>query len=385
MGKHALPAPRRAYRPAAVLLLALVGLALLAALTPAALVHREVIGPSRGPDTGTAPAPDAAGEGIRRPGVPLRAQPAPRACTLGAKLVPTCNVLWGAAAGGFGPLPRDEAVRAWEASSGRPTAIYHGYHRGDEVFPTTAELAMAHDPVHPRLLLLNWRVDLGTTWAGVAAGSVNARIDREAVRLRLFGAPFFLVLHHEPENDVIDRPGSGMTARDFAAMFRYVVRRLRADGVANAVTVVAYMNYERWYAAPWWPDLYPGDDVVDWLGLDSYLDAQPGGFHSGDFVSMVLRGAGGRFPGFYPWATTQHPGKPLMLAEWGVYGRAVDKPKAFATVLPALARLTAIKAMVYFDTARDQAGRDIRIDSCAAALAQFQRVAAASIFDVRLR
>jgi len=138
MGKHALPAPRRAYRPAAVLLLALVGLAVLAALTPAALVHREVIGASHGPDTGTAPAPDAAGEGIRRPGVPLRAQPAPRACTLGAKLVPTCNVLWGAAAGGFGPLPRDEAVRAWEASSGRPTAIYHGYHRGDEVFPTTA-------------------------------------------------------------------------------------------------------------------------------------------------------------------------------------------------------------------------------------------------------
>src|SRR2546430_5254171 len=159
MGKHALPAPRRAYRPAVVPLLALVGLALLAALAPAALVSREPIGPRGGPDTGTAPAPYAAGEGIRRPGAPSRTPLAPRACTLGPKLVPTCNVLWGAAAGGFGPLPRDEAVRAWEASSGRPTAIYHGYHRGDEVFPTTAELAMAHDPVHPRLLLLNWRGD----------------------------------------------------------------------------------------------------------------------------------------------------------------------------------------------------------------------------------
>jgi hypothetical protein len=68
-----------------------------------------------------------------------------------------------------------------------------------------------------------------------------------------------------------------------------------------------------------------------------------------------------------------------------VYGRPVDKPQAFATVLPALARLAAIKAMVYFDTAQDQAGRDIRIDSSAAALAKFQQIASASIFDVRLR
>jgi len=44
----------------------------------------------------------------------------------------------------------------------------------------------------------------------------------------------------------------------------------------------------------------------------------------------------------------------------------------------------AIKAMVYFDTARDQSGRDIRIDSSPAALAQFQRLAAAALFDVRL-
>ncbi|OLB64285.1 MAG: endoglucanase [Actinobacteria bacterium 13_2_20CM_2_72_6] len=310
--------------------------------------------------------------------------PAP-GCTIGPKLVPTCHVLWGAAAGGFGPVRREEAVRTWEAASGRPTSIYHVYHRGDEAFPTPAEVAMAHDPEHPRLLMVNWRVDLGTTWARVAAGGADARVDREAARLRAFHEPFFLVLHHEPENDVDPRAGSGTTAKDFAAMYRYVVRRLRAEGVTNAVTVVAYMNYERWFTAPWWPDLYPGDDVVDWIGLDSYLDAQPGGFHSGDFVSMVNRRAGTRFPGFYAWATARRPAKPLMLAEWGVYGRPADKPHVFATVLPALPRLPAIKAMVYFDTARDQAGRDIRIDSSPAALAEFQQLAAAALFDVRVR
>ena len=100
---------------------------------------------------------------------------------------------------------------------------------------------------------------------------------------------------------------------------------------------------------------------------------------------MVNRRAGARFPGFYAWATGRTPAKPVMLAEWGVYGRAEDKPQVFASVLPALPRLPAIKAMVYFDTAHDQAGRDIRIDSSPAALARFQQLAAAPLFDVRLR
>ncbi len=386
MGKHARPATRHRYRPVAVALVAL-----LAAVVPGALLGRDALHRGNGLTVGSAPAPAGSGEAARRPtgpsGTPSPGYrtPADRPCTVAARLVPTCDVLWGAAAGGFSQTPRTEAVRAWETKASRPTAIYHGYHRGDEPFPTPAEVAMAHDPVHPRLLLLNWRVATDVTWARVVAGAVDGRIDREAARLRAFGDPFFLLLHHEPEGEVDPRPGSGMTARDFAAMYRYVVHRLRADGVTNAVTVVAYMNYERWYAQPWWPELYPGDDVVDWLGLDTYLDAEPGGFHSGDFTSMLRRGAGTRFPGFYAWAITVHPDKPLMLAEWGVYGRAVDKAQAFATVLPALARLPAIKAMVYFDTARDQAGRDIRIDSCAAALTQFQQVATAAIFNVQLR
>ena len=37
-----------------------------------------------------------------------------------------------------------------------------------------------------------------------------------------------------------------------------------------------------------------------------------------------------KFPGFYNWATTNHPGKPFILAEWGVHENSVDptsKPK----------------------------------------------------------
>ena len=50
-------------------------------------------------------------------------------------------------------------------------------------------------------------------------------------------------------------------------MFRYVINRLRADGVTNLVSVMVLMAYMPWIRQSWLDDLYPGDDVVDWVGL----------------------------------------------------------------------------------------------------------------------
>jgi beta-mannanase len=331
------------------------------------------------------------------PTQPVTTQPSeatpvtPGNCTVGAKLVPTCGVLWGAAAGGFSDVPRDEALKTFEQKSGRTSTIYHTYHKGDELFPTKDEIAMASDPAHPRMLMLNWKVGYGTKWANVARGDEDARIDRLATYLKAnYTKPFFMVLHHEPENDVNPAAGSGQTAKDYAGMFRHTAQRLKADGVNNAVFVVAYMNYEKWNNTSWWGDLYPGDDVVDWVGVDTYNNAQPGGFHSGDFNYLMNRtNDKAKFPGWYTWATTKHPAKPIMVAEWGVYDSSstvVGKNKAnvYNTVLPQLAQMPQIKGLVYFETAHDQTGHDIRIDDTPEALAAFKKVAADPRFNVKI-
>jgi len=153
------------------------------------------------------------------------------------------------------------------------------------------------------------------------------------------------------------------------------------------VNVVALMGNESWMATSWWKDLYPGDDVVDWIGLDSYVSAERGAYHFGGFGDLLDRGAPGG-PGFYEWATTRHPGKPMMLVEWGVYhpvGHPSDKAPAFASVRSELAKRPAIKAISYFDTKHDDTGnRDISIDSTSSSLAAFRRLAADPIFDVKL-
>jgi beta-mannanase len=320
--------------------------------------------------------------------VPTAAAPAAN-CVTGALLVPSCGVLWGAAAGGFTSLPRDEELKTWERASGRTSTIFHTYHRGDEKFPTASEIAMTRDAAHPRVLLLNWRVEYGSKWADVAAGKLDARIDAFAARVKsTFPDKFFLVLNHEPEDDVKPAAGSGMTAKDFAASYRHVTLRLRAKGVTNAISVVAYMGNEKWMAKSWWKDLYPGDDVVDWVGLDSYVSAERDYYHSGMFADLLDRRAA-HGTGFYDWAVTRHPGKPVMVAEWGAYhrvGRVVSKAAQFNSVIPELAKRPAIKAIVYFDTKDDATGdRDISIDSSAPSRAAFRKLAANPLFNVKLR
>src|SRR5439155_16225497 len=70
------------------------------------------------------------------------AAPAPGPCTVDAKLVPTCGVLWGAAAGGFTGLPVDRTAHAWEQTVGRTSSIVHTYHTGDQLFPTSTEIGL---------------------------------------------------------------------------------------------------------------------------------------------------------------------------------------------------------------------------------------------------
>jgi len=310
-------------------------------------------------------------------------------CVTGALLVPSCGVLWGAAAGGFTDAPRDQALKGWEANTGRTATIFHAYHKGDEMFPTKTEIAMSRDAAHPRVLLLNWKVAYKTTWGKVAAGRQDARIDNWAAYVKAnYREKFFLALHHEPENDVNTMAGSGMTAKDYAAMYRHVIKRLRAAGVTNAVNVVAYMGNEKWMAQSWWKDIYPGDDVVDWVGLDSYVSVEKDYYHFGDFGDVLDREPSGGGLGLYDWSVKNHPTKPIMVAEWGMYHRVkyvTDKAAAFNTVVPELKRHPKVKAVVYFDTARDDEGdRDISVNSTPSSLAAFRKVAADPLFNVSI-
>jgi hypothetical protein len=323
---------------------------------------------------------------LRRPPAPARPSIDPdltmarktvtsRGCTVSAKLVPSCGAWWGVAPAAFTSTPRTQALHDFESRIGRTVDIYHAYHRGEQIFPTAEEMAIAREPGHHRMLLLNWKPDSGRSWAAVAGGAMDKHIDRLAAHVNAtFPEKFFLVIHHEPEEEVRPAAGSGYTADDFRNMFRHVVERFRAKGVGNALFTAVFMGSEKWGVQPWFDRLYPGNDVVDWLGMDPYASAE-----TLDFSHLVNQSSsqGRGFPGFYSWAGKIARGKPIMLSEWGVFSGGSHKPGFYRTVAAQLKKRARIKALVYFDTPDAPfAGFriDTRIDSSPAALGAYRDV-----------
>jgi hypothetical protein len=288
-------------------------------------------------------------------------------------------VWWGIGATPLGSESYEQALTNFEATQGRASDLLHFYHSGTQLFPSASDIAFSHAEGKNQLLMENWKPELGHTWAQVAAGvpAVDTEIDNEAAYINAnYTNKFFLSVHHEPENEVIATPGSGYTAADYAAMYRHVVLRLKADGVTNAVFVMDYMGYSKWCEASWFTDLYPGNDVVDWIAYDPYSTG------AGNFGTLADGKDGTKWAGFYNWATTAHPGMPLMLAEWGVTETSDPNAKAnfFATMPTFEQNYPAIKALVYWNSG----GYPTRIDSSPQSLAAYQALAQNPLYNTPL-
>ncbi|MFF5085110.1 glycoside hydrolase family 26 protein [Actinoplanes sp. NPDC000266] len=360
-----------------------------AAATSAAGAAASVLAPAPAPRIANIAAPGFAAAVTQ----PQQQQPQQQRrggrCYTGHNLVPTCGVLWGVAPGAHTESRGASALSRFERKTGRHQAIYHAYHGGTrQLFPTEQEIAIAHQPGRKRILFLNWKPE-SASWAKIAKGDrrTDAFIDRLAVHIKKnFPEQFFFAVHHEGENDVREKAGSGYTARDYAAMYRHVVKRLRAKGADNIVSVLVHMAYVPHAQKSWFNHMYPGDDVVDWIGFDTYAYSDPGYGH-GNFAEILNRRLEGKraWPGFYSWAVARHPNKPLMLAEWGVWSsKRNTKYKAdfYRRMGDDIRKFPRIKAMVQFETPSNQKGQDSSVDSTRAALDAYRKLGRLPIFQV---
>lgn len=311
-------------------------------------------------------------------------------CTVSAKLVPSCGAWWGVTpAIGTRQDPRD-VVREYERRAGRTVDLVHTYHQGSQLFPTPAEIALTRGSGdHRRMLVLNWKPDVGKTWRQVADGAVDGQIAREAAYLKThFTKKFWLVIHHEPEEEVRTDAKSGHTADDYRAMFQHVVAQFRAHGVRNALFTVVFMGYTGYMAKPWFKDLYPGDRYVDWIGYDPFAKS-----NVKDYANLVNKVAPKQqelgFPGFYDYSARNLPDKPLMLSEWAVLETPGDpgrKAAFFRSVAAQFAKYPRIKALSYYNTQHAvnmPDGGNTTIDASDEALKAFRALGKRPEFNVR--
>lgn len=300
---------------------------------------------------------------------------APVGCQVTEKLVPSCGVWWGMGANPLAGESYDQALVDVERQLGRTSDLVRYYERGQtKMWPTAAQLARRDEAGKERLLYLNWK-PTGLTWRQVADGAADGYLDKLAAYIgRVHPQPLMLSLNAEMEDEVVPTAGSGQTAADFRDFFRHVTERLRSKGAPNVVTSVVYIGAPHWPLKPWWNDLYPGDDVVDWIGQDPYaFGPAKNKVWRSDFPGLVDRtNPGSGWQGLYSWAATNHPEKPMVLAEWGVDETVDDagyKPAFFSNVAPDLARYPNIKALVYWNAGPFDPVGTTRLDSSPQSLA----------------
>jgi hypothetical protein len=310
-------------------------------------------------------------------------------CTVSAKLVPSCGAWWGVTPDVGARQDPAAVVRAYEHQIGRAVDFYHGYHSTNDLFPTASEIALTRQGGKHRMLVLNWKPDSGRTWKQVARGAADAQIAREAAYLKShFTKKFWLVIHHEPEEEVKTAPNSGYTAADYRAMFQHVVTKFRADGARNVLFTMIYMGYTGYMIKPWFKDLYPGDKYVDWIGYDPFAKS-----NIKDYPALVNKVAPAQqdlgFPGFYDYSAKHFPDKPLMLSEWAVLevpGDPGRKPAFFKNVGQEFAKYPRIKALAYYNTTHAvnmPDGGNTSIDATAQALRAFRALGRLPEFNVK--
>ena len=199
----------------------------------------------------------------------------------------------------------------------------------------------------------------------IAGGAFDAYIDAWARRLAAWNGPIYLRVFHE-----LNAPwypwgveANGNHPEDLVAAWRHIRDRFDRAGVHNV----------RWV---WCPDaglgetpleeMYPGDDAVDWIGLDGYNwgDVHPEtGWRSFEEI----------FGAAYE-AVRGLSDRPLMIAETASAERGGDKAAWIADAFAALpTRFPAVRAISWFGEAT--AGADWPVTSSPESVAAFADVA----------
>jgi hypothetical protein len=245
-----------------------------------------------------------------------------------------------------------DAIHRVEAQSGttqkpRKIAIDHVFRKWNDAFPKPAREGV--DVNEGRIPFINWapRSSSGiVSWPSIANGSQDSVINQKAEALRDLGSTVYVSFNAEPFDE--STQGWGKPA-DFVAAFRHIVEKFRDAGATNVRFSWVMTDFD--FLQKRADAFYPGDDVLDWIGVDGYnFYARSGHWQS---MQDVL-------DPFFAWYDAKGKTLPVMIPEWATEERAGDDHDTSHTKAAWLRDAAAyfkskpaIKAVVYFDLSFD--------------------------------
>ncbi|MEO8550453.1 MAG: hypothetical protein ABI678_10780 [Kofleriaceae bacterium] len=269
---------------------------------------------------------------------------------------------------------RADDVTALEGEVAHPFDVLRYYHGWDDApFPTAEEQATGHTI----LISFNGK-RMGANplpFARVADPDdpeVSADLAAMAERVRAYGQPIYLVFHDEANGDT-----SFGTPAEYVAAYRRVVAAFRAAGATNVRWVLSLSSSAYPSVADAW---YPGDDVVDYLGVT--------GFNWFNGADTPWRTFAGVFASFFEWSHAH--AKPLVIVSTASGenpnvepGEAKSKATWFREARATIAGEPRLQLVVWFSVGSDDmVYKDWRVDSTQSSLGAFRELAHDPHFDV---
>lgn len=185
--------------------------------------------------------------------------------------------------------------------------------------------------------MISWNLPM--TGGSVTDGSKDTYIKAQAEAIRAYAKPVFVRL--DWEMNASWNPGwnePGVTPAQYIASWRHVYQVFQQEGATNAAFVwcPTLWNGPGGLSPSTW---YPGDQYVDWIGVDAYPQSA--------VQSFILNGPGGLDDQEAFAAAHQ---KPMMVAEWAPALPQPDTAAAIDLLFDFAARYPkTVKALVYFD------------------------------------
>jgi len=207
------------------------------------------------------------------------------------------------------------------------------------------------------------------SFAEIASGTYDEYFRREADQVRGLGITVMLRFAHEMNLLSSDwGPGKqGNTPAGYVEAWRHIVTIFRQEGADNVKWVWA-PNID--YGGRPFSQFFPGDEWVDYVGLDGYNWGATEGESWESFSQL--------FASSYATITALST-KPVIIAETGSSESGGDKPawieETFFRTIPE--QMPRVAAVVWFNDAKE---RDWRINSSQASLEAYRRVVASTLY-----
>ncbi|MTD54050.1 glycoside hydrolase family 26 protein [Amycolatopsis pithecellobii] len=254
-------------------------------------------------------------------------------------------------------------VEETDARDGRKPAIHLTYHGWSDDW--AADPVTLADFADGRTPLINWE-PFDVSFDDIINGKLDQTIEARAEGAKALGQKFFLDFAAEMN----EAEGWGGHVPDkYVAAYRHIHDIFVARGATNVVWTWCPNNTDSPDAPPAMA-YYPGDEYVDWTGIDGYN----WGTSDEDFEWQSFREV---FAGIY--AKLAVVGKPVIIGEMASDEVGGDKAQWIDDVVPTLkSDFPLIKAVVWFDVDKE---RHWQINSSAASLTAYARMAKDPYFN----